>query len=708
MKVPPRVQRALPLLLLIVFVVVAHACGSEGKYKLTSSGSTLRFSGPDAVAVIEKEPFRLSLLDSSGKLLADENASALGWTTAGGRVTLGNVTDVHHSGGSLRLDVQSGDATSTVSVSWRTERTLSVQLTPPDAARDSVTDFVDAYKLVPDEVIYGLSERVSPPPSEPTAPGLPPLSELQPQNAGSLNRRGEVVDMFVQPTMALYTPFYQSSNGYGLYVEGYTPGQFDVGVADKNVLSFHFETGTKDETKKLTYDLFAGPSYGAILDEYTAITGRPFVPPDWAFTNWRWRDELPLGQTDSAEGVEMNAWVADDINNYDKYGIPPGVYMIDRPWSPGDFGFDRFEWDPARLPNAEQMLNKLNELGYHLAVWTSLWAVGGAPGDNGTEAVADNYLAPGSDRVIDLTNPEAWTWWEAKQIDFVTTWDIAALKLDRGEEMIPSETTDIWADGETGREVHNQYVNLQLHLMYEAMLKARGSDFVVISRAGYAGAQQYGIFWGGDSPGSTVLGQGPGTDLGLRNAIISLQRAGFMGFPIWGSDTGGYYQFKDRDVFARWLEFSAFTPLMEIGGKGTHAPWDMPTSPQLDSEMIAIYKRCVQIHQDLVAYTSKYAKIAGKTGLPVARALAIAFPDDPKVRDMWDEFMYGDDLLVAPVWQTGQRSRDVYLPAGRWQDFFDSSKTYQGPTTITVDTPLASIPAFVKAGAQPIATPKAK
>jgi len=563
----------------------------------------------------------------------------------------------------------------------------------------------DAYELAPDEQIYGLSERVQPP-GEQSVPGLPPASELDPPDAGSLNRRGEIVDMYVQPTMAIYAPFYQSTNGYGLYVEGFTPGKFDVGATDPNTLRFRFETGTTAESKKLTYDLFAGPGYGTVVDEYTAITGRPFVPPEWAFLNWRWRDELPLGETATAEGVEMNAWVADDINSYQKYGIPAGVYMIDRPWSPGDFGFDTFDWDPQRLPNAKEMLDTLDRLGYHLAVWTSMWARGTGPDDNGTAAVAKGYLAPGSDRIIDLTNPEAWTWWEAKQIDFAVTWGVAAWKLDRGEELIPSATNDIWADGRTGREIHNEYVNLQLRLMYEAMRKVRADDFVVISRAGYAGAQQYGIFWGGDAPGSTVLGQGPGTDLGLRNSIISLQRVGFMGFPIWGSDTGGYYQFKDRDVFARWLEFSAFTPLMEIGGTGTHAPWDMPTEPQLDDEMIAIYKRYVQVHHDLVSYTEENAKIAGKTGMPVARALVFDFPNDPKVRDMWDEFMYGDDLLVAPVWRTGQRSRQVYLPEGSWQDFWNRSATYQGPTTISVDAPLDTIPVFIKAGAQLPPTPE--
>ena len=247
---------------------------------------------------------------------------------------------------------------------------------------------------------------------------------------------------------------------------------------------------------------------------------------------------------------------------------------------------------------------------------------------------------------------------------------------------------------------------LQLKTFFDALTKSGNKDFAIFARAGYAGAQQYAIFWGGDSPGSENLGAGPGTDLGLRNAIIELQRVGFMGFPIWGSDTGGYYEFRDRDVFARWLEFSAFTAIMEIGGGGTHAPWDMPTEPKVDDEMIAIYKQYVQLHHDLIPYTKKYAEEAGKGGMPIARALAIEFPDDKQVRDRWDEFMYGDDVLVAPVWNTGQRSREVYLPKGKWEDFWDKSKTFEGPNTISVDVPLDRLPLFVRDGANVPGRPK--
>ena len=135
-----------------------------------------------------------------------------------------------------------------------------------------------------------------------------------------------------------------------------------------------------------------------------------------------------------------------------------------------------------------------------------------------------------------------------------------------------------------------------------------------------------------------------------------------MGFPNWGTDTGGYYQFKQRDVFARWLEFSAFCPIMEIGGAlrigngvdGPHAPWDMPTEPQL--------RRGDDRHLPLLHVAASRAGAvrvqrgrarASRTGHPIATPLVFEYPDDPAVGDMWDEYLYGPWLLVAPVWRDG-------------------------------------------------------
>jgi alpha-glucosidase (family GH31 glycosyl hydrolase) len=182
----------------------------------------------------------------------------------------------------------------------------------------------------------------------------------------------------------------------------------------------------------------------------------------------------------------------------------------------------------------------------------------------------------------------------------------------------------------------------------------------------------------------------------------------FMGFPNWGTDTGGYYQFKQRDVFARWLEFSALCPIMEIGGglrigdavDGPHAPWAMPTEPHYDPEMIDIYRYYTWLHHELVPYSYSEAVNANQTGHPIATPLVFGYPNDATVADLWDEYLYGPWLLVAPVWRDGDRARSVYLPADGWTDFWDDGQSLIGPQTVqNAAARLDRLPLFVRLGA---------
>jgi alpha-glucosidase (family GH31 glycosyl hydrolase) len=171
-----------------------------------------------------------------------------------------------------------------------------------------------------------------------------------------------------------------------------------------------------------------------------------------------------------------------------------------------------------------------------------------------------------------------------------------------------------------------------------------------------------------------------------------------MGLPYWGSDIGGYSDFGDREVFARWIEVGALSPLMRFHGKGTDAPWDMPTEPKVDQEMIDIYRRYVVLHHALADYQQRLARDAHRTGAPLVRPLVFNYPNDPNVADRWDQWLLGNDLLVAPVWQSGARSRAVYLPKGKWVDFWDRSRVVEGPVELTEDVPLGRVPLFVKQG----------
>jgi alpha-glucosidase (family GH31 glycosyl hydrolase) len=674
--------------------------------RVTRARDRLRVATDAAVAEIRLARYRLRLRRGATLLATEHRDGGVFYERQGARHHLGRVRAVTPLSDGAALGVSTDEGTeATVTLRWLTQRTLEVTVEPP--MREAVTALGARWRSPASEAIYGLTERLRD--SPPLAPGVVdiPRDDFMPVEVGSLDRRGETVEMYVLPSIALYAPFYQSSRGYGLAVAGTSVGQFDVAHGDPRTIEFRFETATSAESRRLRFHLFVGPEHATILDEYTALTGRPFVPPDWAFLHWRWRDELVVGNPVALDGVPVNALVTEDVTMYDMLGIPPGVYLLDRPVQEGEFGFARFAFDAVRLPNTAAMLDSLRTRGYRLLIWSSMWACGSGPDDNGTAAQALGFLAPGStgtpecgdisggNFILDPTNPAARDYWRDELRDFAAAHDLSGFKLDRGEEHIPSAATDIWADGRTGREVRNDYPTLQARVHHDALAAARGTDFLVVTRSGYTGTQRWAVVWGGDTPGSESFGSGPGTDLGLRSAIINQLRAAFLGYPIWGSDTGGYYEFKDREVFARWLEFSTFSGIMEIGGKGTHAPWDMPTEPRYDAELIEIYRRYTRLRHRLQPYIVAAARDAA-AGLPLARPLVFFDRRDRKLRDLWDQYLFGPDLLVAPVWRSGQRARSVYLPRGRWRSFWNEDEKYRGPRVVSVPVPLDTIPVFIR------------
>jgi alpha-glucosidase (family GH31 glycosyl hydrolase) len=697
---------------ILLTLAAAPAARAAPIATLRRTGDRLQLRTAVATAEVRLGRYQLRLLVRRRRLLTAEHGRGGVFYERGGVVhRLKRVRAVRAiaDGAELVVDTDEGQPAG-VRLRWRSPRTLKVVVAPP--APETLAAVGDRWRSPKSELIYGLSERLRDSPPLPLPEIEIPAEDIRPDEVGSLDRRGETVEMLVRPTIALYAPFYQSSRGYGLAVAGTTIGLFDVARSDPRSVAFRFETGSTPESRELVFHLFVGPDHATILDEYTALTGRPFVPPAWAFLHWRWRDELPPGQTALLDGVAVNAKVAEDVLMCEQLAIPPGVYHLDRPVLAGEFGFARFAFDEERVPHAVEMLASLRARRYRLSIWSAAWACGSMPGDHGLEAQALGFLAPGArgtprcadiggrSFILDVTSPAARAWWRDKLGDFLAAYGIDAVKLDRGEEHIPTAAPDVWADGRTGREVRNAYPVLQAAMHHEALARARGDgDFVLWSRSAYTGAQRWAIFWGGDTAGSETFGGGPGTALGLRSAIIAQQRAAFMGFPIWGSDTGGYYQFKDREVFARWIEFSAFSGLMEIGGQGSHAPWDMPTEPRYDQEMIDIYRRYTRLREALLDYIVAAARRAGERGLPIVRPLVFLDRHDPELRDRWDQYLFGPDLMVAPVWRVGDRSRRVYFPRGAWRSYWNHAERYRGPHMVTVEAPLDVIPVFVRGDA---------
>jgi alpha-glucosidase (family GH31 glycosyl hydrolase) len=537
----------------------------------------------------------------------------------------------------------------------------------------------------PDEYYTGLMERVVDGPQQASwAPGISTAMDL----------RGQRVEMIVKPTTSVYAPFYLSSRGYAVFVKGTWPGVFDLAAADPTRVKIEFE-GPSFEAK-----IYTAADPATLVRAHAMDAGPPFLPPRWMFAPWRWRDEhtqRPIYYDDTPVTGPFNSEIMEDMLMMKAYGIPNGVYWIDRPWGPGKpWGYDDFEIDPHRLPHFAEMVKWLNGNGTKTVLWIAPFYQGAME----REATAKGYTLAGQVRpsngnnfpMVDLSNPAAKAYWQdgiAKLLNL----GVAGFKLDRGEENIPEDGPFKLFDGRSIRENRNAYVADYVKAVYDVAQKHRGQDFFLMPRGTYTGSSPYSVQWGGD------IG---GTQEGLRASIIAVQRSAVMGYPNWGSDTCGYnQQLLEQEVCGRWLAFSAFNPIMEVGPTRNVAFWNLPREPSYDATLIAIWRLYARLHTRLMDYGYAQAQQAARTGMPIVRPLFLAEPKAPAAWTNWWTYLYGPDLLVSPIWEKGKRTQQVYLPSGSsWRDAWNPARLLKGGQTITVNVELHQIPIFIRDGSK--------
>jgi alpha-glucosidase (family GH31 glycosyl hydrolase) len=508
----------------------------------------------------------------------------------------------------------------------------------------------------------------------------------------ALNLHGQEVDMIIKPTLSLYTPFYLSSNGYGLFIEGTWPGHYDFCKSEPDRISISFEG------QEMSGIIYASKNLADIVKAHSLHIGPTIIPPRWAFLPWRWRDSH-TNKESYYDGTPVkapyNSMVVEDILMMKALDIPCGVYWVDRPWAKGVHGYEDFEWDPERFPEAGNMIEWIHSNNIKFLVWIPPWVAGNTrleANRNGYSiAIKDQHGSIDSSNaaLIDFTNPSACKWWQEKGIKKMLLEGVNGFKLDRSEELIPETYEQLFYDGRTAKQVRNEYPLLYVKTVYEVCNKIRNDDFVLIPCAGYSGSSKYSGFRGGDIGTPSE---------GLRAAIIAVQRCAIIGFPIWGSDIGGYLQGNfDREVCARWLAFGCFTPIMEFGPTDDRAPWDMPEEPNYDTTLIAIWRLYAKIHASLADYSHSLAVQANETGAPIVRPLFLVAPDEKEAWDDWQTFMYGSDILVSTIWRKGITTHKLYLPGGsRWRDAWNTEILFEGGQTIEVQTPIYKIPVFLR------------
>jgi alpha-glucosidase (family GH31 glycosyl hydrolase) len=494
--------------------------------------------------------------------------------------------------------------------------------------------------------------------------------------------------MILKPTTSVYAPFYISSRGYGLFVKGNWPGWFDFCNTDPRLVKIEWEGPS------LEFKIYKSAAPAEIVKAHALDVGAPVLPPRWNFTPWRWRDEHTQ-RTNYYNGTRVtgpfNSEVMEDVLLMKAYGIPCGVYWIDRPWGPGKNGYDDFKIDHKRLPHFEELVKWLDAQNTKTVLWIGPFF----QGEMETNALKSGYTLAGQMRsknnypMCDFTNPDAKKYWQ-DGVAKLLKMGVAGFKLDRAEEQIPETAPLKVFDGRSIRENRNAYPVMYVQAAYEVAKQYRGDNFVCMPRAAYTGSSQYGVFWGGD------IG---GTEYGLRASIIAVQRAAVMGYPTWGSDTCGYnQQSMDTDVCGRWLEFSSVTPIMEVGPTKNRAFWNFGAKTNYNADLIALWRMYARLHDRLADYSLAQAKVAHETGMPIVRPLFLIEPNSPSAWANWWTYEYGPDILVSPVWKKGQRTQEICLPSNeKWRDAW-TGKIYDGGHTITVNCELHQLPIFVREG----------
>lgn len=492
-------------------------------------------------------------------------------------------------------------------------------------------------------------------------------------------------------------PFFTSSAGYGLWLNMLQPSAFDAsnpGVTSVTVNADHAELWMMAET-----------SPWASYREYIRQTGKPMVPPKWAFAPMQWRDEHN-GPHEILE--DMEAIRANDI--------PGSLIWLDNPYQTA---YNSFEFSPT-FPNMGEVIQTLNDEGFAFMLWSTPYIDSDDPvlADAFSEGDEKKYfvknpqgntqLVPFNDAgggvgMIDWTFPEAVTWYKENFIKKMVRMGTEGFKLDYGEEIVPALGPIVlqfrFHDGSDQTTMHMIRSNLYARTYKEA-IEEEGYEPFLLTRAGGMGGQiDTPCIWPGDLDNDfTFFGPKEDGEInvgGLPAAINDAISLSMSGFPNFGSDIGGYRNGQpSKEVLIRWAQFQAVLPVMQLGGNDPHHnPWDFT---RYDQETLDIYRVYAKLHTSLFPYL--YNLSANADQAPLVRPVGLQFPDDPAAVEADYEFMVGDDLLVAPIY-AGGFSREVHFPEGEWVNWFDPEEVIEGPLTVTREVALDQLPLFVRKGA---------
>ncbi|MDF2543189.1 MAG: glycoside hydrolase family 31 [Herbinix sp.] len=507
------------------------------------------------------------------------------------------------------------------------------------------------------ELIYGLGERFTP-----------------------FVKNGQSIDMWNEDggtsTELSYKniPFYLSNRGYGVFVNHPEKVSFEVGSEMVKKVGFTVSG------EYLDYFLINGPTMKEVLTRYTSLTGKPALPPPWTFGLW-----LSTSFTTNYDEATVNSFV-DGMLQRD---IPLGVFHFDCFWMK-DFCWSDFTWDSRVFPDPKGMLKRLKEKGLKICVWINSYI--GQESTMFLEGVDGGYFLkrPNGDvwqwdmwqpgmAIVDFTNPEACKWFSSK-LEELLDMGVDCFKTDFGER-IPTDV--VYYDGSDPQKMHNYYTYLYNKTVFDLLERKRGKgEAVLFARSATAGGQKFPVHWGGD-----CWSDFESMAESLRGGLSFTM----SGFGYWSHDIGGFESTSTPDVYKRWAAFGLLSSHSRLHGSTSYrVPW------AYDEEAVEVVRFFTKLKLSLMPYLYRNAIDTSDTGVPMMRSMVLEYSSDPACAYLDKQYMLGDHLLVAPIFNEEGIAR-YYLPEGIWTNYLTGERK-EGLRWYEEKHGYLSIPLFVKEG----------
>jgi alpha-D-xyloside xylohydrolase len=510
-------------------------------------------------------------------------------------------------------------------------------------------------------------------------------------------------------------PLVVGTHGWGMFAATQRIGVFDVARKDPAVVEATFSVAGASEDERpapLRVDLFLADAPLDLYREYYAASSLVRPPPFWSLGPWVWRDTN-----------KNQAEVEDDIAQLRSLDLAISGIWVNHPY---ERAVNTFDFDITRFPDSLGLVEHAHGAGLRFALWSTPYLEKAAE-PYFDEATTRAYFPPKTGTIanpfgppIDLTSPTAAGYWRGL-IQKLTALGVDGFKLDYGEDVVPSLNgqRNVWgfADGSDERTTHYRYPELY-HRTYSDAASGRAPDQPVndnplpfmFVRSAHWGEQSLGIVLSAGDLDATFTKHGEGFTAregtvipagigGLPASVAMGLSLAASGYSYFAADTGGYrHSPADNELFMRWVEQAALLPVMEIGDATNQPPWALTPENGRDSDAFGALQAYTRLHARLFPYFWTHAQRQLVDGRPLVRPIGLAYPE--LGRHPSDEYLVGDDLLVAPVLARGQATRHLIVPPGSWFGYWDAAPlSPDARSEVDVEAPRGTLPLFVREGA---------